>query len=100
MPQLAGWGLPSDAAARDVKEAKPNERSMVTATEYEAPHLAQPTPVMTTALSRACMPANRPKPDAPIDLLHHGLMFDMGSPTRLTGAGPLDGSVRHDAPAP
>ncbi|APP00263.1 hypothetical protein BJD13_15265 [Xanthomonas perforans] len=61
VPQLAGWGWPSDSAARDAKEAKRNERSTVTTDEYEAPHLPQPTPVMTTALSRklACQRTDR-----------------------------------------
>uniref|UniRef100_A0A808FJA5 Xanthomonadin biosynthesis protein n=1 Tax=Xanthomonas citri pv. phaseoli var. fuscans TaxID=473423 RepID=A0A808FJA5_XANCI len=36
VPQLAGWSLPSYAAARDATEAKCNERSAATTYEGEA----------------------------------------------------------------
>ncbi|MFS8466493.1 xanthomonadin biosynthesis protein, partial [Xanthomonas campestris pv. raphani] len=42
LPQLAGWSLPSDAAARDATEAHCTERSAGTTCQGEAPNLPQP----------------------------------------------------------
>ncbi|AAM39656.1 xanthomonadin biosynthesis related protein 1 [Xanthomonas campestris pv. campestris str. 8004] len=52
VPQLAGWSLPSDAAARDAAEANCNERSAGTAYQGEAPNLPQPATVMTAVRSQ------------------------------------------------
>ncbi|PPT40359.1 xanthomonadin biosynthesis protein [Xanthomonas axonopodis pv. begoniae] len=51
VPQLAGWSLPSDAAARGDTEAKCNERSAATKYQGEAPNLPQPAAVMATVRS-------------------------------------------------
>ncbi|PPU68741.1 xanthomonadin biosynthesis protein [Xanthomonas pisi] len=52
VPQLAGWSLPSDAAARDATEAKGNERNAEVTYEGEALNLPQPATLMTTARSQ------------------------------------------------
>ncbi|AXM11908.1 xanthomonadin biosynthesis protein [Xanthomonas oryzae pv. oryzae] len=52
LPQLTGWSLPSDAAARDATEANCNERSAGTTCQGEAPNLPQPATVMTAVLSQ------------------------------------------------
>ncbi|MFS8379851.1 xanthomonadin biosynthesis protein [Xanthomonas campestris pv. campestris] len=61
VPQLAGWSLPSDAAALHATEAKCKEHSAETTCQGEAPNLPQPTTVMTTARSRphTCQPTHR-----------------------------------------
>ncbi|MFS8463786.1 xanthomonadin biosynthesis protein [Xanthomonas campestris pv. raphani] len=52
VPQLAGWSLPSHAAARDATEANCNERSAETTYQGEAPNLPQPAAMITTVRSQ------------------------------------------------
>ncbi|TXD45645.1 xanthomonadin biosynthesis protein [Xanthomonas campestris] len=52
VPQLAGWSLPSDAAARDATEANCTERSAGTMYQGEAPNLLQAATVMTAVRSQ------------------------------------------------
>ncbi|MFS8380447.1 xanthomonadin biosynthesis protein [Xanthomonas campestris] len=52
VPQLAGWSLPSDAAARDATEANCTERSAGTTCQGEVSNLQQPAAVMTTVRSQ------------------------------------------------
>ncbi|RFF50838.1 xanthomonadin biosynthesis protein [Xanthomonas campestris] len=61
VPQLAGWSLPSDAAARDATGANCNERSAGTKCQGEAPNLPQPAAMMTPVRSQpyACLRTHR-----------------------------------------
>ncbi|MFS8426996.1 xanthomonadin biosynthesis protein [Xanthomonas campestris pv. plantaginis] len=52
LPQVAGWSLLSDAAARDATEANCTERSAGTTCQGEAPNLPQPATVMTSVRSQ------------------------------------------------
>ncbi|TXD45557.1 xanthomonadin biosynthesis protein [Xanthomonas campestris] len=73
VPQLVGWSLLSDAAARDTTEANCNERSAGTTCQGELPNLPQPATAMTAVRSQphACLRTHRSGNHK--HLLHHGL---------------------------